>query len=645
MPGCKNLFILIFIHTLTVVSSMALQGWHPGEKTIHAKMNFLGDPSIDRMYTVIGDELDAFHAEFHAQCHFLPVTTLDVDGRPWSSILAPRDGQPGSSFIRYISGSTLRVTAEVWDGEPILRTGKKNMLIAGIGIDFSTRMRNKVAGFTPRYRHTEGDRVVELDMAVNETVGNCPKYINLRRLSPYPHTHPKIAAENLHLSPDERLPDELVNFILDSDTAFFGSTYIALDKDADRFPSHLGMNQRGGRRGFIRVSKKDGRTLAMPDYSGNRILTSLGNVEATPLASLTFVNFETGAILYLTGEATNYVGEEAKQIMPMHNKNALTTLFVTGYTFVLDALPVRQTVGTPAEPSPYSPPIRFLAEEDGQLSLAKPDQMVLLASINMHSPTIATFWFRSPDPLAIKPGQAAILSFAALLGMPAYAHMAQSNPKSLNDDRIRTWTVSSSSTYDFSLTMREIPRGVITGAIFNLARSIGQSRPDLLLDTSELEIRLGFIGISGSFCLPPPVKDSETKLLWIAGGIGLTPFLGMLNALKEDTKGSRWDIHMVLSTREPEVLLPLLDAADIPADRVTFTLDLFSTEKSIDSSESQPEGVRVHRGRVDSMFWETIDTERKVYLCGPKPFEQAVLEGLASRGIGTDEIMIEGFAY
>jgi ferredoxin-NADP reductase len=262
----------------------------------------------------------------------------------------------------------------------------------------------------------------------------------------------------------------------------------------------------------------------------------------------------------------------------------------------------------------------------------------------MHSPTIATFWFRSPDPLAIKPGQAAILSFAALLGMPAYSHMAPSNPKSINDDRIRTWTVSSSSTYDFSITMREIPRGVITGAVFNLARSIGKSRPDLLPDTSELEIRLGFIGISGSFSLPPPVKDVETKLLWIAGGIGLTPFLAMLNALKDDPRGSRWDIHMILSTREPEVLLPLLmDAANIPPDRVTFTLDLFSTEKT--SEFSEPQGVRVHRGRVDSKFWETIDTERKVYLCGPKPFEQTVLEGLASRGVSADEIMIEGFAY
>ncbi|KIK68019.1 hypothetical protein GYMLUDRAFT_155628 [Collybiopsis luxurians FD-317 M1] len=643
---------------------MALNGWHVGERSIRQKLHFAGDPSLEGMYAYIADEIDPGMAQFHAECHFLPVTTLDSTGRPWSSILAPRGGKTGSRFIRYIGGSKLRITSEVWEGEPILRTGRDKMLVAGIGIHFPTRMRNKIAGYAESYSHSDKDRVVQLDFRVNETIGNCPKYITIRQFSPHPNGSPKVAAEKLDMKEGDRLPDELIDFILGSDTVFFGTTYAAPKNEAEMFPSHLGMNQRGGHKGFIRVSRKDGRTLALPDYSGNRFMTSLGNVEATPLASFTFVDFENGAILYLTGNAANLFGEDAKRIMPMHNKYAITTLYVTGYTFVLDALPFRQTPGTSAVPSPYSPPIRYLAEEDGgKFELGNPDQTVLLSRVDMHSSTIATFWFRSPTPLTIQPGQAAILGFAELLGAARYAHMAPSNPKSINDDRIRTWTVSASSTNEFALTMREMPGGLVTGAIFNLARAVSKSRPELLSDTTGLEIRLGFIGITGTFCLPPP--ESDNKLLWIAGGIGLTPFLSMLRSLKADSNSCLWDVHMILSTRDANVFLPLLtEAADIPGDKVKFQLDLFTTNNSnqelgnarmhsnlvqnVDTSNLFPAesmNIRVHAGRMDTDFLQNIDTERKVYLCGPKPFEKAVLNGLANRGIGVDQVKIEGFAY
>ncbi|KAJ6551080.1 hypothetical protein B0H10DRAFT_2119234, partial [Mycena sp. CBHHK59/15] len=55
------------------------------------------------------------------------------------------------------------------------------------------------------------------------------------------------------------------------------------------FPSHLGMNQREGQVGFIRVVPSDRRTVMIPDFSGDRFVTSLGNIEATP-ASLTFMD-------------------------------------------------------------------------------------------------------------------------------------------------------------------------------------------------------------------------------------------------------------------------------------------------------------------------------------------------------------------
>ena len=66
----------------------------------------------------------------------------------------------------------------------------------------------------------------------------------------------------------DRLPDEVIDFIHAADTVFLGTSYEAKKEDELFFPSHLGQNQRGGRPGFIRVKRSDGRTVVLPDYSG-----------------------------------------------------------------------------------------------------------------------------------------------------------------------------------------------------------------------------------------------------------------------------------------------------------------------------------------------------------------------------------------
>lgn len=71
-----------------------------------------------------------------------------------------------------------------------------------------------------------------------------------------------------HLEEGDRLPDDVISFILEADTIFIGTSYEAKPQHAHKFPSHLGANQRGGRPGFVRVLPSDGKTLILPDYSG-----------------------------------------------------------------------------------------------------------------------------------------------------------------------------------------------------------------------------------------------------------------------------------------------------------------------------------------------------------------------------------------
>ncbi|KAJ7049915.1 hypothetical protein C8F01DRAFT_1238127 [Mycena amicta] len=659
---------------------MALNGWHRGEHAIHRKLGTEGDYSVANLYMAIDGELPGDHAEFHStRLSFLPVTTLDGEGRPWGSVLAGKQG-----FVRAPRYSVLSVNAELWDGEPLLQNSKlfedgKDMLVAGIGIELSTRRRNKFAGkITKLEFQTElpGNNM-SLDLTVNQAIGNCPKYITIRDLIPHPNTSPHVAHQDLHLTPNGQLPNEVIRMITAADTVFLGTSYHAYSQEARRFPSHVGMNHRGGRPGFIRVAPGDSRTVVLPDYSGNRFMTSLGNIEATSLASLTFIDFVTGDILYLTGDAENLVGEQALELMPF--QKALTTVYVTGYTLVRDALPVRQRAG--AERSPYSPPIRLLAAESSHsiFSNQTAHPTALLTRIDIHSPTIATFTWSSSIELRVLPGQAIIMDMAPLVGIPAYRHMAPGKPTSVNDDSVRTWTISSvfgrraapaataHTTTEYSLTLREKRGGAVTGALFAIARKLKEVRPEALEDASGLQLRVGIVGVVGEFVLPDVTEDGirdeelglqvqvlhsdprPTKLLWIAGGIGLTPFLSMLRALR--LPSSVTDVRFILATAEPEVLVPLvLDAYG--DSHVQLTLDVFTRQSSFtyDAPTLTRVNINVHHNRLPpDLFIRHVDAddlkERVVYLCGSPDFEKAAMGALVAGGVNEGTVKREGFEY
>jgi predicted pyridoxine 5'-phosphate oxidase superfamily flavin-nucleotide-binding protein len=89
-----------------------------------------------------------------------------------------------------------------------------------------------------------------------------------------------------HLEPED------VAQIRQADTFFLGTTHPDRGSDA----SH-----RGGPSGFVRV--EDDRSLWWPDYPGNNMFSSLGNIAVDPVAALLFVDFATGRTLHLTGRA------------------------------------------------------------------------------------------------------------------------------------------------------------------------------------------------------------------------------------------------------------------------------------------------------------------------------------------------------
>lgn len=88
---------------------------------------------------------------------------------------------------------------------------------------------------------------------------------------------------------------------IDRDRAFIERCpmFFLATADADGRPD---CSYKGGLSGFVRVL--DGRTLAIPDYDGNGMYRSWGNVLVNPHVGLLFLDFEKPRRIRVNGTAT-----------------------------------------------------------------------------------------------------------------------------------------------------------------------------------------------------------------------------------------------------------------------------------------------------------------------------------------------------
>ena len=152
--------------------SVSINGWHPGERSIHDRLS-LSQP-MALAYTWIDAYMPEQHRVFHSRnLHFIPLTTLDSEGRPWSSLVSGPSGAPG--FISSRNETELDMDLELSPGDPMIKNldafeDGGSALTAGIGIEFSTRRRNKFAGSIYEVRKT-GEFSRHLKLHVNEAIG------------------------------------------------------------------------------------------------------------------------------------------------------------------------------------------------------------------------------------------------------------------------------------------------------------------------------------------------------------------------------------------------------------------------------------------------------------------------------------------
>jgi predicted pyridoxine 5'-phosphate oxidase superfamily flavin-nucleotide-binding protein len=258
-------------------------GFHTGELAVQRRAGVEADAA--RLSGMLGPvELDGGIAGFLADRTFAVLTGRDAAGRLWVS---PLTGPSG--FLHVTSRSALEVKATIPAGDPLhgLPVGQR---VGMVVVEFAARRRVRINGTLTK----AGDG--RLILEVEQAYGNCPQYIQQRVLA----AHPLSPGQSGAVRRGRALSPQDVELIRGSDTFFLGTTHPERGSDA----SH-----RGGPPGFVRV---EGDRLWWPDYPGNNLFNSFGNLAVNAETALLFFDFTTGATLQLSGTAEIDWGEPGR---------------------------------------------------------------------------------------------------------------------------------------------------------------------------------------------------------------------------------------------------------------------------------------------------------------------------------------------
>jgi uncharacterized protein len=260
---------------MTDMCPPAAVGFHSGELAVQQRAGVRAQAA--RLAPMVSrGELRSGLAAFLSDATFAVLTARGRTGRLWTS---PLLGPPG--LLRAASSTALRIDTTLSTADPLrgLPDGQQVGLIA---IDFTTRRRVRINGILA----SAGAGGLAID--VEQAYGNCPQYIQQRRLH----------INRLHADPDRSpvfsgdvLRPEDIRVVRAADTFFLGTTHPDSGNDA----SH-----RGGSPGFVRVAPEH---LWWPDYPGNNMFNSFGNLSVDPTAALLFVDFQRGTTLQMSGTA------------------------------------------------------------------------------------------------------------------------------------------------------------------------------------------------------------------------------------------------------------------------------------------------------------------------------------------------------
>lgn len=295
--------------------------YHAGERAVQERAGVR--TMSERIGKVFQAEMKPLFRAFIAHQRLAVLATVDEDGYPWASLVLGPLG-----FLSTPDERTVVIDAVPAPGDLLRERLWHHPEIGIVVIDFTTWQRLRVNGIAAL---TADGTIVA---TTEQVYGNCQQYIQRREF-----TADNTNATSGAVVEGMALTEPQQEWIAAADTFFVASTHPEAGADA----SH-----RGGPPGFVQVV--DDRTLRWPDYAGNMMFNTLGNIAAHPQIGLLFLDFTGGRILQLIGRA-EIVWNEA-DVATFPGAQRLVTCIIDRVREIHGACQGRWDF---IEPSPFNP--------------------------------------------------------------------------------------------------------------------------------------------------------------------------------------------------------------------------------------------------------------------------------------------------
>ena len=251
--------------------------YHPGERAVQQRAGETATADLNG--AVMASTILAGARPFIGKQSMVVLASRDAEGAAWCSVLY---GQPGFAHADVPSVVTVDVpVARRAASDPLWNNLCTQRDIGMLFIELGSRRRYRINGTVTRI---DGRGI---EVTVREAYPNCPRFIQRRLL--------KSVLEDSGqdgVATGVAIAGGVASLIRNADTLFLASYHPDTGADA----SH-----RGGSPGFVGLVGE--RLLRVPDYAGNSLFNTFGNVELNGVLGLCIPDFEGGRLLQLTGEA------------------------------------------------------------------------------------------------------------------------------------------------------------------------------------------------------------------------------------------------------------------------------------------------------------------------------------------------------
>lgn len=243
----------------------------------------------DRVGDSLFDRIPPAAVPFLKAQPFVLLGAESCDGRVWATVIAraPDFLMPSDDETRIHIGCGLA------NDDPLTGSLTVNRAVGLLVIESRTRRRMRLNGrVTPAT-----DDAIEIKLT--EVYTNCPKYIQARAYEDAVGRIPGPSRAGDVLTENQRA------MISRADTFYIASLHA--ERGAD-------VSHRGGMPGFVSVTGN--RRISWPDYAGNSMFQTLGNLQLDPRAGILMIDDDSGTLLHLSGRVSVDWDEDRSRAQP-----------------------------------------------------------------------------------------------------------------------------------------------------------------------------------------------------------------------------------------------------------------------------------------------------------------------------------------